>query len=121
MKCCDSLIEIQYVEMRWILSVVPSGSGGRGGDFPVANSESAIRVEFFGDEIDRISEIDVVTGEIIGTRNHVVIFPASHYVTSPEKMQLAIHVLKRNWKKVERIEARGQASGSPEVGTADEL
>lgn len=58
--------------------------------FPVASSKYAVRVEFFGDEIDRITEIDVVTGEIIGTRNHISIYPASHYVTSPEKMQLAI-------------------------------
>ncbi len=58
--------------------------------FPVASSEHAIRVEFFGDEIDRITEIDVLTGEIIGTRSHVSIYPASHYVTSPEKMQEAI-------------------------------
>lgn len=58
--------------------------------FPAANSESAIRVEFFGDEIDKISEIDVVTGNVIGTREHVVIFPASHYVTSKEKMNIAL-------------------------------
>jgi excinuclease ABC, B subunit len=58
--------------------------------FPIANSESAIRIEFFGDEIDRITEIDVLTGEIIGIRNHISIFPASHYATSPEKMNLAI-------------------------------
>lgn len=58
--------------------------------FPAASSESAIRVEFFGDEIDKISEIDVVTGNVIGTREHVVIFPASHYVTSKEKMQVAL-------------------------------
>ena len=58
--------------------------------FPAANSESAIRVEFFGDEIEKISEIDVVTGNVIGTREHVVIFPASHYVTSKEKMNIAL-------------------------------
>ena len=58
--------------------------------FPVMSSDKAIRVEFFGDEIDRITEIDVLTGEILGTRNHVSIFPASHYVTPPEKMNLAI-------------------------------
>ena len=58
--------------------------------FPANNGENAIRVEFFGDEIDRISEVNVVTGELIGTRNHVVIMPASHYVTTAEKMQLAI-------------------------------
>ncbi len=58
--------------------------------FPVASSEHAIRVEFFGDEIDRITEIDVLTGEILGERKHVVIFPASHYVTPPDKMEEAI-------------------------------
>ncbi len=58
--------------------------------FPSNNSENAIRIEFFGDEIERIAEINTITGEIIGLRNHVVIFPASHYVTTKEKMQLAI-------------------------------
>lgn len=48
---------------------------------PAASSERAIRVEFFGDEIDRISEVDTLTGEILGLREHVAIFPASHYVT----------------------------------------
>lgn len=58
--------------------------------FPIGSSEHAVRVEFFGDEVDRITEIDVLTGEIIGTLNHISIFPASHYVTAPEKMQVAI-------------------------------
>ena len=58
--------------------------------FPVASEKYAVRVEFFGDEIDRITEIDVVTGEILGTRSHISIYPASHYVTSQEKMQIAI-------------------------------
>lgn len=58
--------------------------------FPSNNGENAIRVEFFGDEIDRISEINVVTGEIIGIYRHAVIMPASHYVTTPEKMKMAM-------------------------------
>ncbi len=58
--------------------------------FPVGSSEHAVRVEFFGDEVERITEIDVVTGEILGTRTHISIFPASHYVTSPEKMKVSI-------------------------------
>ncbi|HZG13534.1 MAG TPA: excinuclease ABC subunit UvrB [Candidatus Bathyarchaeia archaeon] len=58
--------------------------------FPASQSERAIRVEFFGDEIERITEIDVLTGEIIGLRDHVAIFPASHYVTRAEKMKLAV-------------------------------
>lgn len=58
--------------------------------FPASNDEKAIRIEFFGDEIDRITEIDYVTGKVAGVRNHVVIFPASHYVTTPERIERAI-------------------------------
>ncbi|MDQ0340869.1 excinuclease ABC subunit B [Caldalkalibacillus uzonensis] len=58
--------------------------------FPASRDEQAIRVEFFGDEIDRITEIDVLTGELIGERQHVAIFPASHFVTREEKMKRAI-------------------------------
>lgn len=58
--------------------------------FPASNSEQAIRVEFFGDEIERITSIDVLTGEILGQREHVAIFPASHFVTREEKMKLAV-------------------------------
>lgn len=58
--------------------------------FPANNDEKAIRIEFFGDEIDRITEIDYVTGKIVGVRNHIVIFPASHYVTTPERVEKAI-------------------------------
>ena len=58
--------------------------------FPVTTSENAVRVEFFGDEIERISEIDTLTGEVLGTRSHIAIFPASHYVTTPEKRERAI-------------------------------
>ncbi|TJX67620.1 excinuclease ABC subunit UvrB [Soehngenia saccharolytica] len=58
--------------------------------FPAASSENTIRVEFFGDEIDRITEINYLTGQIIGYRNHVSIFPASHFATSPEKVERAL-------------------------------
>lgn len=58
--------------------------------FPASRDEQAIRVEFFGDEIDRITEIDVLTGEIVAEREHVAIFPASHFVTREEKMRQAI-------------------------------
>lgn len=58
--------------------------------FPASRSEQAVRVEFFGDEIERIREIDVVTGEVIGEREHVAIFPASHFVTREDKMRVAI-------------------------------
>lgn len=58
--------------------------------FPAASSGKVIRIEFFGDEIERITEVDVLTGEIIGSRSHVVIFPASHYATSRERLETAI-------------------------------
>jgi excinuclease ABC subunit B len=57
--------------------------------FP-AGSDVAVRVELFGDEVESIKEMNPVTGEILGIRNHVAIYPASHYVTSPEKMALAL-------------------------------
>ncbi|HPP30885.1 MAG TPA: excinuclease ABC subunit UvrB [Soehngenia sp.] len=58
--------------------------------FPASSSENTIRVEFFGDEIDRITEINYLTGQIIGYRNHVSIFPASHFATSKEKVEKAL-------------------------------
>lgn len=58
--------------------------------FPASNTDRAIRIEFFGDEIEKITEFDVLTGEVIGRRNHVAIFPASHYVTTAEKLKRAI-------------------------------
>ncbi len=61
--------------------------------FPSNNGENAIRVEFFGDEIDRITEINALTGEIIGQYRHAVIMPASHYVTTHEKMMLAMSAI----------------------------
>lgn len=58
--------------------------------FPASRDEQCIRVEFFGDEIDRIREVDALTGEIKGEREHVSIFPASHFVTREEKLKVAI-------------------------------
>lgn len=63
--------------------------------FPAGSSENAIRVEFFGDEIERITEINSLTGEILCELNHVAIFPASHYVIPPEKMEIAITEIER--------------------------
>ena len=63
--------------------------------FPASDDEKAIRIEFFGDEIDRIVEIDYVTGKILGTRNHIAVFPASHYVTTPEKVAHAVKAIEK--------------------------
>ena len=90
------LVDIQYTrnDMNFI-----RGTFRVQGDtieiFPAAYSERAIRVELFGDEIDRLVEVDALTGEVITERKHVAVYPASHYVTTKEKMKIA----------VERIEA----------------
>lgn len=67
--------------------------------FPSNNGENAIRVEFFGDEIDRICEINVLTGEILGTYRHAVIMPASHYVTTSEKMAMAMAAIEEEMEE----------------------
>lgn len=92
----SKLVDIQYTrnDMNFI-----RGTFRVQGDtieiFPAAYSERAIRVELFGDEIDRLVEVDALTGEVITERKHVAVYPASHYVTTKEKMKVA----------VERIEA----------------
>ena len=58
--------------------------------FPISATDTAVRVEFFGDEIDRITEIDVLTGEVKCSLEHIVMFPASHYVVPPDKLNEAI-------------------------------
>lgn len=63
--------------------------------FPASRGEQAVRVEFFGDEIERITEIDVLTGELVGEREHIAIFPASHFVTQEETMRIAIGNIER--------------------------
>ena len=70
--------------------------------FPANSSDTAVRVEFFGDEIDRISEIDVLTGEIKCQRSHISIFPASHYVVPAEQIQRATVAIEEELK--ERVE-----------------
>ena len=70
--------------------------------YPSDKSESAIRAEFWGDEIEKISEINPVTGKSIGTRKHVMIFPNSHYVTSKDKMERALKTIEEEMN--ERVE-----------------
>lgn len=77
--------------------------------FTSGASETVIRVEFFGDEIDRISEIHPLTGELKGIVNHVAIYPASHYIVPPEKMQTAIQTLEEELReRVEYFKAEGK-------------
>ena len=67
--------------------------------FPASATDRAIRVEFFGDEVDRIQEIDVLTGTPLNNLEHMVVFPASHYVVSPDKMEKAITGIEKELKE----------------------
>lgn len=71
--------------------------------FPSSSNETAIRVEFFGDEIERITEINALTGEVKGLRSHVAIFPASHYVTTKDKMERAIQSIENELEERLRV------------------
>lgn len=70
---------------------------------PANSDEKAIRVEFFGDEIDRISEIDTLTGNVLNTLSHVVIFPASHYASSRESIEKAIAMIETDLEDQVRL------------------
>ena len=63
--------------------------------FPAAFTNKIIRVELFGDEIDRLTEIDTITGEVVAERKHIAVYPASHYVTTEEKLALAVERIER--------------------------
>src|SRR5699024_9262647 len=85
------LVDIQYARPDVDFSRVTFRVRGVSVEIiPASREEHCIRIEFFGDEIDRIREVDALTGEIIGDREHVAIFPASHFVTREEKMRIAI-------------------------------
>ncbi|AMV12231.1 excinuclease ABC subunit B [Geobacillus thermoleovorans] len=77
--------------------------------FPASRDEHCIRVEFFGDEIERIREVDALTGEVLGEREHVAIFPASHFVTREEKMRLAIQNIEQELEeRLAELRAQGK-------------
>ncbi len=77
--------------------------------FPAANTETVIRVEFFGDEIDKLYEVDFVTGEPIAELKHAVIFPASHYAVGSEKMKSALSAITRDMnEEVKAFETAGK-------------
>ena len=77
--------------------------------FPVYSNENALRVEFFGDEIDRISEINALTGQVKSVLSHAAIYPASHYVISPDKMEKSISVIYAEMlERVKEFESEGK-------------
>ena len=90
------LVEIRYERNDHCLRTeyVP-GPGGHGGALPRLLRDHAVRVEFFGDEIDRISDFNPVTGAVNRHLNHIAIYPASHYVTTKDKMDRAIGEIRR--------------------------
>ena len=94
----DALLK-QLVEMQYRRNdvVLERGCFRVRGDvleiFPIGSGEKAVRVEFFGDEIDRICEIDTVTGEVLAFRSYTAIFPASHYATTTDKMKRALKTI----------------------------
>lgn len=97
------LVEIQY--QRNDINFVRGTFRVRGDVieiFPASKGEHAIRVELFGDEIEKITEIDVLTGELVGEREHIAIFPASHFVTQEETMRVALVNIERELE--ERLE-----------------
>lgn len=94
------LVEIQY--QRSDIDFVRGTFRVRGDVieiFPSNSGEKAVRVDFFGDEIERISEIHTLTGEILATLNHVAVFPASHYATSRSKIDQAVGVIEEDLRK----------------------
>lgn len=96
------LVDIQYKRNDMAFERGNFRVRGETVDIHPAGAENAVRIEMFGDEIEAIKEINPVTGEILGLRNHVAIYPASHYVTSPEKIERATETI--NEELQERIQ-----------------
>lgn len=106
----QKLIEIQYE--RNDINFIRNKFRVRGDVveiYPVYSNENAIRVEFFGDEIDRISEINALTGQVKNVLSHVAIYPASHYVVSPDKMERSIkQIYSEMLTQVEKFQSEGK-------------
>ena len=96
------LVDIQYVRNDMAFERGTFRVRGDVIDIYPAGAESAVRVELFGDEVESIKEMNPITGEIIGLRNHIAVYPASHYVTSPEKMEKAIETI--DAELIERVQ-----------------
>lgn len=103
------LVDIQYTRNDIDFQRGTFRARGDTVDIYPAGGESAVRVEMFGDEIEDIKELNPVTGEITGIRNHISIFPASHYVTDKADMELAVAAIKEELKeRVDWFKANGK-------------
>ncbi len=109
MQLFRKLVDIQYTRNDMDFARGSFRARGDIVDIYPAGGESAVRVELFGDEIESIHEIDPLTGEITGTRSHISIFPASHYITSREDMQLAVASIREELReRLDWFRSRGK-------------
>ncbi|HOQ76144.1 MAG TPA: excinuclease ABC subunit UvrB [Thermoclostridium sp.] len=104
------LVDIQYTRNQYDFK---RGTFRVQGDildiFPPSSTNTALRVEFFGDEIERITEIDVLTGEVIGYRSHIAVFPASHFATKREKLERAIRSIEQELEeRLQELKQQGK-------------
>ncbi len=96
------LVDIQYTRNDMVLERCSFRARGDIIDVFPAGENNAVRIELFGDEIESIKEMNPLTGEIVGYRDHVAVFPATHYITSPEKLQVAMGTIEQELE--ERIQ-----------------
>ena len=109
MQLFRKLVDIQYTRNDMDFARGTFRARGDIVDIYPAGGESAVRVELFGDEIESIHEIDPLTGELTGTRSHISIFPASHYITSREDMQLAVASIREELReRLDWFRSRGK-------------
>ena len=103
------LVDLQYQRNDQALTRAKFRVRGDTLEFQPASEEHMVRVEFFGDEVERITELDPLTGELLAERNEVNIYPASHYVTPADKMKLAIVAIEAEMEeRVGELEAEGR-------------
>ena len=103
------LVDIQYTRNDMAMERGNFRVRGDTVDIYPAGAENAVRIELFGDEVETIKEINPVTGEIVGIRNHVAIYPASHYVTSKDKIEYAAETINEELKeRVQWFQDRGK-------------
>ena len=103
------LVDIQYIRNDMAMERGNFRVRGDTVDIYPAGAENAVRIELFGDEVETIKEINPVTGEIVGIRNHVAIYPASHYVTSKDKIEHAAETINEELKeRVQWFQDRGK-------------
>ena len=108
-KLLRKLVDIQYTRNDMAMERGNFRVRGDTVDIYPAGAENAVRIELFGDEVETIKEINPVTGEIVGIRNHVAIYPASHYVTSKDKIEHAAETINEELKeRVQWFQDRGK-------------